>query len=401
MKCPKCGFSQPDDIYCALCGINIKKYAQKKKTRFYKLGATAIMILLVGLVVTNYFSSTSSPPLESVQNQTETSRPATQKRAVDANLVRNTESRTQSFEAGSAQKPRSDLEQPAFQPAPQERSEYAPPPPQEGEGQLETAKQWFERGRALDDDSENEVECYKTALDIDSEFAPAAFHLGAIYFRKARYELADDYFESFLKHASEQERRTYDIYVYYSLADVERLYDSIAQETAEEETGSGQGQEAQGEGVPGDEESDDTPNNDAGEEILTVVEYETVNGHISVPIVLNGFYTTHLLVDTGAGITIIAEDVARRLQLGDPKGHPITLRTLAMDVNAQRGRLESIQVGDLKKYDFPIAIADPPFGSENHFDGILGMDFMKDYSININNQTKRITLSSRSGTKRP
>jgi len=401
MKCPKCGFSQPDDIYCALCGINIKKYAQKKKTRFYKLGATTIMILLVGLVVTNYFSSTSSPPLESVQNQTETSRPATQKRAVDANLVRNTESRTQSFEEGSAQKPRSDLEQPAFQPAPQERSEYAPPPPQEGEGQLETAKQWFERGRTLDDDSENEVECYKTALEIDSEFAPAAFHLGAIYFRKARYELADDYFESFLKHASEQERRTYDIYVYYSLADVERLYDSIAQETAEEETGSGQGQEAQGEGVPGDEESDDTPNNGAGEEVLTVVEYETVNGHISVPIVLNGFYTTHLLVDTGAGITIIAEDVARRLRLGDPRGHPITLRTLAMDVNAQRGRLESIQVGDLKKYDFPIAIADLPFGSENHFDGILGMDFMKDYSININNQTKRIALSSRSGKKRP
>ncbi len=396
MKCPKCGFSQPDDIYCALCGINIKKYARKKKTRFYKLGATAVMILLVGLVVANYFSSTSSPPLETARNQTETSRRTTQKRAIDANVVRNTESRVQSVDQGTSQKPRSDSEQPAFQPAPRERSEY-PPAPQEAEGQLETAKQWFERGRALDDDSENEVECYKTALDIDSEFAPAAFHLGAIYFRKARYELADDYFESFLKHASEQERRTYDIYVYYSLADVERLYDRIAQETAGEETESGQGQDAQGEEIAGEEESGDTPNTESGEEILTIVEYKTVNGHISVPIVLNGFYTAHLLVDTGAGITIIAEDVARRLQLRDPKSHPITLRTLAMDVNAQRGRLDSIQVGDLKKYDFPIAIADPPFGSENHFDGILGMDFMKDYSININNQTKQIALSSRSG----
>jgi hypothetical protein len=34
MICPKCDFSQPDDYYCAQCGVNVEKYVQKKKKRF-------------------------------------------------------------------------------------------------------------------------------------------------------------------------------------------------------------------------------------------------------------------------------------------------------------------------------------------------------------------------------
>jgi hypothetical protein len=71
-----------------------------------------------------------------------------------------------------------------------------------------------------------------------------------------------------------------------------------------------------------------------------------------------------------------------------------------MDVRAQRGRLDSIQVGNLRKYDFPVAVADPPFGTESKFSGILGMDFMKDYSINISNETRQITLSNRVADRR-
>ena len=393
MKCPKCGFGQPDDIYCALCGINVEKYARKKKTRYYKVGAMAVMAAIVALVVVNHLSPTSSTRTDLSDRTPEEISPSTRrKEAVEANIVRETESRRPSYEDRSFEEPPSNREQTAFKPGAVEKPEY-PTPPEEVENQLETAKQWFEKGRALDDDSENEIECYKTALDIDPEFAPAAFRLGSIYFRKARYELADEYFSTFLRHASEQERRNYDIYVYYSLADVERLYDGLAQETAEqnaqeeESTNGGTGEEEPGEA-----------NGESGEEVLTIVEYRTVNGHITVPIVLNGFYSTRLLVDTAAGITIVSNEIARRLQLADPSHPPITLRTLAMDVSAQRGQLESIQVGNLKKHDFPIAIADPPFEDEHGFSGILGMDFMKDYSITIDNETKRIILSNK-GTR--
>jgi hypothetical protein len=32
IKCPKCGFSQPEDIYCASCGIKMDSYAKKHST---------------------------------------------------------------------------------------------------------------------------------------------------------------------------------------------------------------------------------------------------------------------------------------------------------------------------------------------------------------------------------
>jgi len=393
MKCPKCGFGQPDDIYCALCGINVEKYAQKKKSRYYKVGIVALTAAVGGLVLANLFSSPPSHTSLSDRSQTETFQSAGQEKAVDANIVRKTETPDPWYEDRSFQEPPPDTDQTANERSPSRTPEY-PTPPEATEDQPETAKQWFEKGRALDDDSENEIECYQAALEIDPEFAPAAFRLGAIYFRKARYELADDYFTAFLKHASEQQRRNYDIYVYYSLADVERIYDTIAQETAEQ---NGEGEENVS-GETRDEEPTE-PTGEPGEEVLTVVEYRTVNGHITVPIVLNGFYTTRLLVDTGAGITILSNDIARRLQLADPKHPPVTLRTLAMDISAQRGQLESIQVGNLKKYDFPIAIADPPFEAEQQFSGILGMDFMKDYSITIDNDSKRIILSNRRGSR--
>jgi hypothetical protein len=38
MICPKCGFSQPDDYYCAQCGVNVEKYVQKKRKKRFNLG---------------------------------------------------------------------------------------------------------------------------------------------------------------------------------------------------------------------------------------------------------------------------------------------------------------------------------------------------------------------------
>jgi len=58
---------------------------------------------------------------------------------------------------------------------------------------------------------------------VNPEFAPAHYRLGAIHFRHARYELADQEFAKFIEHASEAERQAYDIYVYYSPSDMERL----------------------------------------------------------------------------------------------------------------------------------------------------------------------------------
>lgn len=391
MKCPKCGFGQPDDIYCALCGINVKKYAQKKRTRYLSFAGLGIFAGIAALVAVNLFSSTPRPdgvqPFEPAPAFSPRLQSGTD--AVETNMVRRTDPPRDPFSDRLSEDSAPEPGAAGFESTQQEPRNVVAPPPEGPEETLETAEQWFARGRELDDDSEAEIACYETALELDAEFAPAAFYLGAIHFRKARYELADEYFTAFLKNASERERQIHDIYVYYSLADVERLYDSIARETAErEETmDDGEGEAGESPGIETDEESE--------QEVLTVVEYRRVGGHITVPIRLNGFLTARLLVDTGAGITILSRETASQLGLQETGEDPITLRTLARDVQAQRGRLDSIQVGNLRRYDFPVAIADPPFGTESKFSGILGMDFMKDFSITISNETRRMTLSNR------
>ena len=57
MICPKCGFDQPDDIYCVFCGVNIEKHLRQKKRRRYKGGILAGLIGLVALCATVYFTS--------------------------------------------------------------------------------------------------------------------------------------------------------------------------------------------------------------------------------------------------------------------------------------------------------------------------------------------------------
>ena len=66
---------------------------------------------------------------------------------------------------------------------------------------------------------------------------------------------------------------------------------------------------------------------------------------------------------------------------------------MATDIQAQLATLSSIQVGNLTQNHLRVAIIELPFGEERKFDGILGMDFMNDYKIHIDNENNRILLS--------
>lgn len=37
MKCPRCGFEQPPDEYCAQCGVNMETYREKHRPSFFKM----------------------------------------------------------------------------------------------------------------------------------------------------------------------------------------------------------------------------------------------------------------------------------------------------------------------------------------------------------------------------
>ncbi len=392
MKCPKCGFGQPDDIYCALCGINIRRYARTRKKQHYKIGLFALLIGIAGLAVANHFISPSIHNRIEKTAESEFNKPSTQ-------LYQETSSDMITRRTGSApstskdRRPENqvfDTEQFDFESSQGNEEDYSQAK-KELTGQPETAPQWLEKGKSLDDDSEAEEKCYKKAIELDSRFAPAAFRLAAIYFRQGEYELADNHFADFLKYASDQEKQTYNIYLYYSLDDVERLSESLRQEAAEQLEEKQTPSRAEGE--TDESLSDEETASEMHEEVMTVVEFHPTNGHITVPVVLNGSFTATALVDTGAGITILAREVAQELGLRESTDNSITLRTMALDIHAQLSQLDSIQVGDLSRYNFPVAIAPDGFGTKAKFNGILGMDFMKNYIIQIDNEKNKFILA--------
>jgi predicted aspartyl protease len=424
MICPKCGFQQPDDIYCVFCGVNIETYLRQKKRRRYKGGILVALIGIIGLSTAYYIISSRRVEIsdrageeaykerlaESTQERhpgLESQRSPAERQSLGEKGTENgggRESRRESPEAHSTARDWLEGDEVGLKSS-LDRDEGQDLLEESSEGRTRTASEWFEKGRALDDDSDAEIQCYKKAIEQDAKFAPAYYRLGAIYYRQANYELADEQFTSFLEYASDADKEIYNIYEYYSFADVERLSRGIEEEAAAEE---GAGTQEEGEAQKEEREtpertesetepvSGETSGLETNEEVLTIVNFLPVEGHIMVPVILNQSRQARVLVDTGAGITILSRELAQELGLEAKSDHSITLKTIAMDIQGELAGLDSIQVGGLIRHNFPVAITDLAFGEKSQFDGILGMDFMADYKIHIDNEKRRIVLSPKS-----
>jgi clan AA aspartic protease (TIGR02281 family) len=399
MICPKCGFSQPDDIYCALCGVNIERYARKKRKQRYKTGIVTVLLGIAILAVINHITSS---PKDGPPDKLREGRPSKQIAPIsqETSLGSKThpgKSPAQPQKDHSPENQRFGAERTDFKSSVQEYKQEKQSGVDAEKGSV-TASQWFEKGKGLDDDSEAEIGYYQKAIELDAKFVPALYRLGAIYYRRANYELADKAFAGFLEHATDADREAYDIYVYYSIADVQRLSERIEEQAAAEEGEKETPTEVEREtGEIADEETSEETSEETGEEaneeVMTIVRFSQVDGHILVPVVLNDSISARVLVDTGAGITILSRELAKALGLDEERGTSITLKTMAMDIQAQLARVQSIQVGGVGRHNFRVAVTDLPFGEKGRFDGILGMDFLNNYKIQIDNETQRIMLT--------
>lgn len=401
MICPKCGFSQPDDIYCALCGVNIRKYTRAKRRRQRKIGILVGCVVIFGSAAVYLLSSPSGKSSLNETSNTTSVGPGT------ASSINAISSDGRNLPVGD--RAPSARSRPSVEPVSAEKSQGpASPRPDKRKASSDqtqeqgpsTAREWFEKGKGLDDDSEAEIECYRKAKELDPKFAPAAFRLGAIYFRQAKYELADREFSDFLKYASDRDKEAYNIYEYYSLADVERLSEAISQQGKAEPEGQGgtpEKQQVPSESPQGPAESEaEQGTKEASEEVITVVDFTKIDGHILVPVVLNEDVEAHVLVDTGAGITVLSTSLADVLGLDVTQGHVVTLKTMAVDVEAQLAVLDSLRVAGFSRQNFPVAVtALPPLDGKTPLQGILGMDFMSHYTIHIDSERSRIVLSPR------
>ncbi len=391
MICPKCGFNQPEDIYCARCGVHVKKYSrnQKKKLAFILSLFTilAVAALLTGRIyperearVTIVRSPSPVAPPKRRSSPPKRPSPANHEGQKEKASVAGTETRTAAKPQASAAANRS-------------KKHDSGQKADEKESAL-TAPQWFDKGRALNDDSTEEISSYQKALELAPAFAPAYYRLGAIYFRNAEYELADQAFARFLKFATDEQKGIFDIYIFYSPREVENL--GLEEETPDstvvaEKQSSDQenpGPPAQGENREG--------KSGLSKEVQTSVPFESQGDHIIVSVRLNGDITARMLLDTGAGITVLTTTLAKRLHLNLDGARTIRLKTLARVIHAPLTSLPRLQLGEQSIENLPVAIFSmrPP---GEPFDGILGMDFLQGLTITVDVVKKKISLSS-SGT---
>lgn len=95
------------------------------------------------------------------------------------------------------------------------------------------------------------------------------------------------------------------------------------------------------------------------------------DGHFWVDASVNG-QTVRFLIDSGASITALSEEVAGRLALPpDLMGATVIMQTANGPVNARRSVVPSMRIGTIQVQDLPVVVS-PALGPIN----VLGMNFL-------------------------
>ena len=124
------------------------------------------------------------------------------------------------------------------------------------------------------------------------------------------------------------------------------------------------------------------PQEEPGPETETAI--EIVDNHVIVPVELfyeNRKVAANLLLDTGSSNIMLHDDVAKKLKIGrSQKG---SVRVAGGEViDAEAFRLDAVRVGPHSKRDLMAGVIEH-HGADVPFDGLLGMNFLKDYSYSI------------------
>jgi predicted aspartyl protease len=103
--------------------------------------------------------------------------------------------------------------------------------------------------------------------------------------------------------------------------------------------------------------------------------------------------TANLVVDTGAGQTVLSKRVARALGLLAVDTQ--TRLGIGGAVNVDVGVVDSVKVGAAELKNLPISIHD--FSPDPRIEGLLGFDFLGRFQMSVDNEKQIIVLTPKKG----
>jgi clan AA aspartic protease (TIGR02281 family) len=111
-----------------------------------------------------------------------------------------------------------------------------------------------------------------------------------------------------------------------------------------------------------------------------------------VEAVLNGAVKARMVLDTGADIVVITEELSKKLRQNiSQEGETIKLHTNCGEVRGISFVVNKIELGNAGKENVRSVITPDDFALSG-FEGLLGLSFLEDFKITVDYQKGRIMI---------
>jgi hypothetical protein len=225
MECPRCGFQQPEDEFCAQCGVHIGHALRKRRrSNAVALGGTLVLVGAGAVALTVWWSdgkrsadpslSTTVPDRSSIHRIEPAPPPPPAPQATPKAQKPPPSAAAATEKKGSKT---SVPPQPAAADASPRKGPVTPPSgatsetqPQEGEleSQLRrwAAQEWVTKGKEQAESPEQELTLYRKAIEVDPHYAPAYYQIALFYGLAGDREAALEALRRFWEDATPEER---------------------------------------------------------------------------------------------------------------------------------------------------------------------------------------------------
>ncbi|MEZ0324733.1 MAG: retropepsin-like aspartic protease [Fimbriimonas sp.] len=98
-----------------------------------------------------------------------------------------------------------------------------------------------------------------------------------------------------------------------------------------------------------------------------------------------------MLLDTGAAITVVHPKVLQLIGCPSiPQGRSLQLTTADSSLTVSLVKIDALTLGDIRAKDFEVAAH--PLPPAAGIDGLLGLDFFRDRSLQLDFRTRSIVI---------